>query len=184
MSHHGREGTDTFEGIKDTHGAYHQVDGRDHPRIPFEDVQEGYEVIFKERDPGLNGTWSRGVVGCPTPSGFRFSKKEPNDWSLDREDGPIYLISRKAPAPPAHDPVEAPSHYLSHPEGIPFELVAGPFPGHLHSALKYIWRCGLKVPDGSDAHTAAIEDLGKAAKYIEFEIKRQKREQERKGKTP
>lgn len=59
-----------------------------------------------------------------------------------------------------------PTHYRSHPSGIECIQIAEHWPFNLGSALKYLWRCGLK--DGANE----IEDLKKAIWYIEREIKR------------
>jgi hypothetical protein len=58
-----------------------------------------------------------------------------------------------------------PSHYRSHPSGIECVTVAEHFGFNLGNAIKYIWRAGLKSTD-------PIEDLRKAAWYIDREIGR------------
>jgi hypothetical protein len=74
------------------------------------------------------------------------------------------------------DNINHPKHYTSHPSGVECIQVVEHMPFNLGSAMKYLWRCGLKSAEvsGSD-----IEDLRKAAWYIEREI--QKREKERAG---
>jgi hypothetical protein len=62
-------------------------------------------------------------------------------------------------------PVENPAHYNQHPSGVECVTIAQEFSYNLGCAIKYIWRAGLKATD-------PIEDLRKAHKYIEFEIKR------------
>lgn len=61
--------------------------------------------------------------------------------------------------------VDHPSHYNAHPSGIECIQVAEHMNFCCGNAVKYIWRAGLKSPD-------PIEDLKKAAWYIEREIKR------------
>jgi len=68
----------------------------------------------------------------------------------------------------SHDPVNNPSHYTEHPSGIECIKITEHMGFNLGNALKYIWRCDLKKD--------AIEDLKKAAWYIEREL--QKRLQE------
>jgi hypothetical protein len=68
------------------------------------------------------------------------------------------------------DAVEHPPHYTSHPSGIECIEVTEHMTFCLGNAVKYIWRAGLKSPD-------AIEDLKKAAWYIEREIARLSKEE-------
>jgi len=62
------------------------------------------------------------------------------------------------------DNVNHPTHYTEHPSGIECIQVTEHMNFCLGNAVKYIWRAGLK---GN-----AVEDLRKAAWYIEREIKR------------
>lgn len=62
------------------------------------------------------------------------------------------------------DPVDKPKHYNSHPSGIQTIEITRHMNFNLGNAIKYIWRADIK---GN-----AIEDLKKAAWYIEDEIKR------------
>lgn len=64
------------------------------------------------------------------------------------------------------DPVKAPSHYRQHPSGVECIEIIQWFPLNIGSAVKYLWRAGLK--EGNPT----IQDLRKAIQYIEFEIKR------------
>lgn len=67
-----------------------------------------------------------------------------------------------------NDPVNHPSHYTSHPakcscgKGIECIQITEHMGFNLGNALKYIWRCDLKLD--------AVEDLKKAKWYIEREI--------------
>lgn len=63
---------------------------------------------------------------------------------------------------PAHDAVQHPKHYTSHPSGVECIEITEHMGFNLGNALKYIWRCDLKAD--------AIEDLKKAVWYIEREI--------------
>ena len=64
-----------------------------------------------------------------------------------------------------NDPVNQPSHYRSHPSGIECIQITEHMNFNLGNSVKYIWRAGLKSP-------SAIEDLKKAAWYINREIER------------
>lgn len=62
------------------------------------------------------------------------------------------------------DLVNHPPHYTSHPSGVEAIQVTRWMNFNLGNAVKYIWRAGLK--------NDAIEDLRKAAFYINDEIER------------
>jgi len=63
-----------------------------------------------------------------------------------------------------NDRVNHPNHYLSHPSGIEAIQITEHMNFCLGNAIKYIWRAGLKEN--------AVEDLKKAAWYIQREISR------------
>jgi hypothetical protein len=63
--------------------------------------------------------------------------------------------------------VNNPAHYTQHPSGIEAIEITEHFNFNCGNAIKYIWRAGLK---GN-----AIEDLQKAAWYIEREINKLKK---------
>lgn len=58
-----------------------------------------------------------------------------------------------------------PAHYTEHPSGVECVTIAQEFNFNLGNVIKHVWRAGLKTED-------PIQDLQKAAKYIEFEINR------------
>ena len=60
------------------------------------------------------------------------------------------------------DNVNHPAHYKGHPSGIECIQVTEHMGVNLGNAVKYIWRCDLKKD--------AVEDLEKAAWYIQREI--------------
>lgn len=66
------------------------------------------------------------------------------------------------------DPVKSPKHYTVHPSGVECITIVEHMPFNVGNAMKYLWRAGLKTVD-------PIQDLQKAAKYIEFEIARLQR---------
>jgi len=65
------------------------------------------------------------------------------------------------------DPVNHPSHYTAHPSGIEAIDVTEHFNFCVGNAIKYLWRADLKAD--------AIEDLRKAAWYVNREIERRTR---------
>jgi hypothetical protein len=65
---------------------------------------------------------------------------------------------------PVSDAVNHPAHYTGHPSGVECIQVTEHMGFNLGNAVKYIWRADLKGD--------AIEDLRKAAWYIDREIAR------------
>ena len=68
-----------------------------------------------------------------------------------------------------NDPVNHPAHYTSHPSGVECIQVTEHMGFNLGNAIKYVWRADLKAD--------AIEDLHKAAWYINREIQRREQRQ-------
>jgi len=66
----------------------------------------------------------------------------------------------------AHDPVNHPSHYTSHPSGIECIDITRHHGFAVGNAIKYMWRAGLK---GSSTENE-IEDLKKAVWYLQDRI--------------
>lgn len=64
------------------------------------------------------------------------------------------------------DPVAKPKHYNVHPSGVECIQITEHMSFCIGNAIKYLWRCDEK---GND-----IEDLEKAAWYLDREIKRRK----------
>jgi hypothetical protein len=62
------------------------------------------------------------------------------------------------------DQINRPKHYTEHPSGIECIQVTEHMGFNLGNAIKYIWRCDLKKD--------AVEDLKKAAWYINREIEK------------
>lgn len=87
------------------------------------------------------------------------------------EDTILHCYTKRdaADQPPVsgHDPVNHPSHYTGHPSGIECIQVTEHMNFNLGNAVKYIWRCGEKG--------FQIQDLKKAAWYLEREIERLKK---------
>jgi hypothetical protein len=79
------------------------------------------------------------------------------------------LVYRSRYKDPNNDPVNSPVHYTSHPSGVECICITEHMGFCLGNAIKYIWR--------ADEKGNAIEDLRKAAYYINREIeKREKAE--------
>jgi hypothetical protein len=66
-----------------------------------------------------------------------------------------------------NDPVNHPSHYVSHPSGVECIQITEHMGFNLGNAIKYVWRADLK--------NDAIEDLKKAEFYIRREIQKRER---------
>lgn len=67
------------------------------------------------------------------------------------------------------DQVNHPSHYNSHPAGIECIDVIEHMPFNVGSAMKYLWRAGLKSGEPLE------QDMRKAVWYVEREIVRRKK---------
>lgn len=72
------------------------------------------------------------------------------------------MKDEKCCPPDGFDPVAKPKHYNSHPSGIQCIEVTRHMSFNLGNAVKYLWRCDLKIN--------AVEDLKKAIWYIEDQI--------------
>ena len=66
----------------------------------------------------------------------------------------------------SYDNINHPPHYKAHPSGVECIQITEHLNFCLGNAIKYIWRAGLKDT------TKKVEDLKKAAWYIEREIAR------------
>ena len=71
---------------------------------------------------------------------------------------------------PQSDRVNRPSHYTSHPSGVECITITEHYDFCVGNAIKYLWRCGLKVEDGMTPRDKEIEDLKKAVYYINRKI--------------
>lgn len=69
------------------------------------------------------------------------------------------------------DRVNHPSHYTSHPSGVECITITEHYDFCVGNAIKYLWRCGLKVEEGMTPKDKEIEDLKKAVYYINRKIK-------------
>jgi hypothetical protein len=69
-----------------------------------------------------------------------------------------------------YDPVNHPKHYTSHPSGVECITITRHMGFNLGNVVKYVWRDGLKDV------TIPVEDLKKAAWYLNDEIEMRERE--------
>ena len=79
-----------------------------------------------------------------------------------RKAGPNAVWSE--PLRPAVDAVNHPAHYNASPSGVECITIIEHLTFNVGSAIKYLWRAGLK--------NALVEDLKKARWYIDREIAR------------
>lgn len=73
--------------------------------------------------------------------------------------------------------VNHPKHYNSHPSGVECIQVVEHMSFNVGNAMKYLWRAGLK-----DA-APSLQDLKKAAWYINREIQKQEKENAASGQS-
>ena len=88
---------------------------------------------------------------------------------IDRLKGTVTI---NAPAPTStgnreeYEYVDHPKHYNSHPSGVECIDIVRYHNFNIGSAMKYLWRCGLK-PDQDE-----IREIEKAIWYLQDELKR------------
>jgi hypothetical protein len=68
--------------------------------------------------------------------------------------------------------VDHPQHYTSDPSGVECIEITRHRNFNIGNAIKYLWRAGLKQSADKSAQEKQIEDLKKAAFYINDEIRR------------
>lgn len=73
-----------------------------------------------------------------------------------------------------NDPVNHPKHYTSHPSGVECIDIIEHMTLNCGSAIKYLWRAGLKRDALGDSRE--MEDLRKARWYVEREIAKREKE--------
>jgi len=70
------------------------------------------------------------------------------------------------------DNVNHPKHYTSHPSGVECIQITECHNFCIGNAIKYLWRAGLKADADKTSQDKTVEDLEKAAWYINREINR------------
>ena len=145
-----------------------------------DDLEEWIDIIIL----GIDGAWRTGtdvadiVESMERKQHKNFSRQwGPNqgeDHAIEHVRTPEEAAIKVASLPPIRpdqvarqedDPINHPPHYTSHPSGVECITVTEHMGFNLGNAVKYIWRADLK----SDS---PIEDLKKAAWYIQREIER------------
>jgi hypothetical protein len=74
------------------------------------------------------------------------------------------------------DNVNHPSYYTSHPSGVECIEITRHYCFAIGSAIKYLWRAGLKKEEGLSDREKEIEDLEKAVWFIKDRIEQLKKE--------
>lgn len=77
----------------------------------------------------------------------------------------------------SNDMVNHPSHYTSHPSGVECITITRHYCFAIGSAIKYLWRAGLKKEEGMNDREKEIQDLEKAIWYINDRIAQLKQSQ-------
>lgn len=89
-----------------------------------------------------------------------------------------FIKSKDTEAQPAtateHDAVNHPHYYTSHPSGVECIQITRHYCFAIGNAIKYLWRAGLKQDVGTPPKEKEIQDLEKAAWYINDRIKQLK----------
>jgi hypothetical protein len=124
------------------------IDDRNNPRLVRGRV---YEVS----EPGIGVIVLKNIPGYAQSRRFQLFLGQQDTQYAEADSSP-------PPAPP--DPVTNPPHYTQHPSGVECVEIAEHMTFNVGNALKYLWRAGLKGD--------AVEDLRKAAWYVEREIAR------------
>lgn len=86
------------------------------------------------------------------------------------EKSKVKVISLEGASKAIPKTIEHPSYYTSHPSGIECIEIAKYYDFCIGSAIKYLWRAGLKSEEGKSTKEKEIEDLKKAITFIQFKI--------------
>lgn len=105
--------------------------------------------------------WLEGCIGSYTVNEVELVRLHD-----DPEPATDHIADASKMIEPAHDPVNHPRHYTSHPSGVECIAITEHENFCIGNAIKYLWRAGEK------GHK--IEDLEKAAWYVNREIQRLK----------
>lgn len=109
----------------------------------------------------INHTGAGSIGGAPTWGGLicaKCRKLHPTDKTATKQ--------AEADAANAREAVNHPAHYNAHPSGVECITVVEHFPFNIGNAIKYLWRAD---------HKNGLEDLRKAAWYVQREIERLER---------
>jgi hypothetical protein len=81
----------------------------------------------------------------------------------DERENVLLPVPAESKTETAHDPVNHPRHYTVHPSGVECITVVEHMSFNVGNAIKYLWRAD---------HKNGLEDLKKAAWYVQREIER------------
>lgn len=114
-----------------------------------------------------------GGPGCEASAYFF-----PTDHAFHKSDRTVgyVLVEKTEEEAPEADAVNHPSHYTSDPSGVECIQITRHRNFNIGNAIKYLWRAGLKEDASLDNLEKEIQDLEKAAFYIQDEIKRKRGE--------
>lgn len=118
---------------------------------------------------GSQSPWLRGLVGTISDKPFSRFGDTHVDWDTNKEHvGGVQLrnLALVDEEPAEVDMVNNPPHYTAHPSGVECIEITRHMGFNVGNAVKYLWRADLKG--------AAIQDLEKAAFYIQDEITKRK----------
>ena len=105
-----------------------------------------------------------------------YIKKEEVDNFADFEEASVADLNKLFDK---WDNVNYPKHYNVHPSGVQCIEVTEHMNFCLGNAIKYIWRAGIKGENASIVkNSKKIEDLEKAAWYLQREIAKLRKEQD------
>lgn len=126
-------------------------------------VNDVYEYVGKSNPCFTKGNVYAVVYTKGNEIRFRDDQGSLHGWGLDTFGSHFTLHC----AADAEDAVNHPAHYTAHPSGVECIQITEHMGFCLGNAVKYIWRADLK---GN-----AVEDLKKAAFYIQREIERREK---------
>ena len=101
---------------------------------------------------------------------FKCINKTSDQQPIEDENGVIAQVSDPVEQPTA-DEINHPTHYCNHPSGVECITITRHHDFNTGNAIKYLWRCGLKIEKGKTAKEMEIKDLKKAVWYINDRIK-------------
>ena len=116
------------------------------------------EVANVTRNCPYQGYFTAGAIYVTGQKGVKIVFWHPAEFRIKVENPDLH------PTKPDYDPVNHPAHYTAHPSGVECITVTEHMNFNVGNAVKYLWRSGAKGD--------ALEDLKKAAWYVNREIER------------
>ena len=144
---------------------------------PWSD-QVSYTFDDYEMQENMNYAWAPGgFTATGAANTISIYNSDPSSWIIKSTgDLPTWTTATTIPNvngiehKTAHDAVNHPKHYTSHPSGVECIQVTQHYNFCVGNAIKYLWRAGLKTEGNTDSKQKQIEDLNKAIWYIRREI--------------